>query len=163
MASKRGRLVESLRFDGLDLEARILTWVEGVPLAAIEERPPTLLESLGSYLGRLDLALAELPAAECILDWDLAQLGRQADLVAAIEDDADRELAERALHRFLEQRPEWVERLPRSLIHHDANAMGSIANIGNHSHDSLLILSLPNPEFSDAHSLRPSALESRCR
>src|SRR5580698_6433044 len=64
--------------DGAAYFVRLLTWVDGVPMATIQPHSAALLRSLGSSLARLDHALTgfEHAAARRTLYWDL----RHADL-----------------------------------------------------------------------------------
>jgi Ser/Thr protein kinase RdoA (MazF antagonist) len=103
---------------------RLVTYVEGVPLAEVRERTPALFESLGRAVGRLDRALDSFdhPAIHRDFHWDLAR----ADAVIQehlprVTDHADRQIVERitraALQAIEGQRPAFR----RSAIHHDAN------------------------------------------
>jgi Ser/Thr protein kinase RdoA (MazF antagonist) len=103
---------------------RLVTYVEGVPLAEVRERTPALFESLGRAVGRLDRALDSFdhPAIHRDFHWDLAR----ADAVIQehlprVTDHADRQIVERitraALQAIEGQRPAFR----RSAVHHDAN------------------------------------------
>src|SRR5262249_61259917 len=54
---------------------RLVTYVEGVPLAEVRERTPALFESLGRAVGRLDHALGGFDHIAIHRDfhWDLAR------------------------------------------------------------------------------------------
>lgn len=130
VASRRGRLIERVdRLDGLDV--RLLSWLEGVPLARLGRCPPGLLIDLGRYLGRLDDALAAIDLRqERLLEWDLAQLATQRHHSRLIEESGDRRLVETAIDGFLERREALLPRLRRGLIHGDANDHNVIVSSG---------------------------------
>ena len=54
---------------------RLLTWMPGTPLGAVDSRPDSLFEDLGVKLGRLDAALSNFdhPAIHRALHWDLSR------------------------------------------------------------------------------------------
>lgn len=122
VSSRHGRLLEPVDDASGQLDARMLTWVEGVPMAKLARRSPGLLAELGWYLGGLDRTLVLIdPGEERVFDWDLAQLATRRPPVEAIESGRDRELVEAAIEAFLERRKALLPGLPRSLIHSDAN------------------------------------------
>jgi 4-aminobutyrate aminotransferase-like enzyme/Ser/Thr protein kinase RdoA (MazF antagonist) len=59
--------------EGAAYFVRLLTWVDGVPMATVQPHSAALLRSLGHTLARLDNALAGFshPAAYRVLQWDL--------------------------------------------------------------------------------------------
>ena len=96
---------------------RVVTYLDGVPLAEIESQPSDLLRDLGRKLGRLDQAMTDFdhPAVHRVFHWDLASGNRVIDESGhLIEDSQLRELVYKC--RF-EVRTE----LRRSVIHGDAN------------------------------------------
>jgi Ser/Thr protein kinase RdoA (MazF antagonist) len=103
---------------------RLVTYLEGAPLAA--SGPPTagLLASLGRAVGRLDAALADFdhPAIHRDFHWDLANA---ASVIGAhlqlIHDDADRRLVERVSASALRHIEPRSGAFRRSAIHNDAN------------------------------------------
>lgn len=103
---------------------RLLTWLEGEPMAATRPHPGGMLAGLGRFLGRLDAALASFdhPAAHRALLWDLQVADSViGDHIRAIRDPARRGmiagLVEDALERLEPQRGA----LRRSVVHNDAN------------------------------------------
>jgi Ser/Thr protein kinase RdoA (MazF antagonist) len=118
--SRAGRLSERAARPEGDLEARLLTWVDGVCLAAVKPVPAGILVELGFYLGSLDQALGPIePSGELYLAWDMARL---AELRREIDDlPTDRALVTTAVDRYLARRRELAPRVPRSLVHYDAN------------------------------------------
>jgi len=96
---------------------RVVTYLDGAPLAKIESQPTDLLRDFGRKLGQLDHAMCDFdhPAAHHVFHWDLAQGHRVIDKFGhLIEDPQLRELVYQC--RF-EVRTE----LRRSVIHGDAN------------------------------------------
>lgn len=105
--------------DGAAYFVRLLTWVDGVPLATVQPHSPALLRSLGAALARLDHALDGFShaAAHRVLYWDLRHASmawRHLDLLPAAR--------RRMLQPFVDawQALDW-ERLPTSVIYNDAN------------------------------------------
>ena len=96
---------------------RVVTYLDGVPLAEVESQPSELLRDLGRKLGQLDHAMADFdhPAVHRVFHWDLASGNRVIDEFGhLIEDPQLRELVDRC--RF-----EPTTELRRSVIHGDAN------------------------------------------
>jgi len=96
---------------------RLVTYLPGVPLAAIKPHTPGLLQDLGQKLGQLSHALADFdhPAVHRDFHWDLANGNRIINQYASLIEDADlRELV-------LKCRFEPAMDLRRSVIHGDAN------------------------------------------
>jgi 4-aminobutyrate aminotransferase-like enzyme/Ser/Thr protein kinase RdoA (MazF antagonist) len=98
---------------------RLLTWVDGVPMATVQPQSAPLLRSLGASLARMDEALIgfEHPATKRILHWDLRHASmawRYLDLIPAPRRGM--------LRPFVDawQALDWVG-LPTSLIYNDAN------------------------------------------
>lgn len=129
LRSRHGRDLERVQVDGEELEVRLLSWVEGRPLAELQlagAQPAAvgLLEALGAYLARLDLALERIaPATDRTIPvaWDLADTDHWLELVARIEEDEVRHRASAALERLGEALATAGTALRRSLIHGDAN------------------------------------------
>jgi Ser/Thr protein kinase RdoA (MazF antagonist) len=96
---------------------RLVTYLPGVPLAAIKHHTPGLLHDLGQKLGQLSHALADFdhPAVHRDFHWDLANGNRIVNEYAPLIEDADlRKLV-------LKCRYEPETALRRSVIHGDAN------------------------------------------
>jgi len=103
---------------------RLVTYLEGVPLA--EAGPPSaaLVGDIGRSMGRLDAALADFdhPAIHRDFYWDLAHARRGVDDYLPLVDDADlRRLVERVSGGALAWVDERATSLRRSAVHHDAN------------------------------------------
>jgi Ser/Thr protein kinase RdoA (MazF antagonist) len=103
---------------------RLVTYLEGVPLAEIGPRTPGLLESLGRAVGRLDAALAgfEHPAIHRDFHWDLAKAASVIDEhLPRIRDDGERALVRRLIRTAMNAIGPRVAAFRRSAIHNDAN------------------------------------------
>lgn len=114
------RVVPGLNGELISTEAdylvRLVTYLQGMPLAKVTHTPE-LLGDFGRKLGQLDRALADFdhPAVHRDFHWDLANGNRIIDQYAGlIEDAALSELV-------LECRFEVNTDLRRSVIHGDAN------------------------------------------
>lgn len=103
---------------------RLLDYLPGRFFALVKPHKPELLQSLGSFLGRMDKALLSFrhPAMERELKWDLKNalftLGR---LLPQIEGKAERELVQHFMKVFEEQAVSILAKLRLSVIHNDAN------------------------------------------
>ena len=96
---------------------RVVTYLDGEPLAKVESQPADLLRDLGRKLGRLDHAMCDFdhPAVHRVFHWDLANGNRVIEEFGHLLDDPQlRELVYRC--RF-----EAGSDLRRSVIHGDAN------------------------------------------
>ncbi len=103
--------------------ARLVTWLPGRTLADIRWHHPALLEDLGAALARLDRALEAFdhPAAHRDFYWDLARAPQTISTRMALVADAGmRQLVERVLRR-VDDASGRIARVPRSVIHNDAN------------------------------------------
>ncbi|UDF30716.1 UNVERIFIED_ORG: aminotransferase class III-fold pyridoxal phosphate-dependent enzyme [Roseateles sp. XES5] len=130
--------------DGVGHRIRLVSWVDGQPLAETE-RSDAALESLGRMLGRFDGALKGFmhPGALRDLDWDIRKAGRSAERLRHVAAAEDRALLERFLARFtaLEQR---LATLRAAVIHNDANDWNVLVDAADHDRISGLI------DFGDA-------------
>ncbi|MCX6046865.1 MAG: aminotransferase class III-fold pyridoxal phosphate-dependent enzyme [Chloroflexi bacterium] len=103
---------------------RLLTYLPGKPLALVKPQATELLQSLGSYLGQMDKALATFdhPATHRDLHWDVKQasqtIRQHKDKIA---DPARRALVEQLLAYFEQTVAPLLPGLRSSVIHGDAN------------------------------------------
>jgi 4-aminobutyrate aminotransferase-like enzyme/Ser/Thr protein kinase RdoA (MazF antagonist) len=103
---------------------RLLSWLPGSPLGALDARPDSLLEDLGHKLGELSGALAgfDHPAIHRDFHWDLS---RGFDVVEAhaplIDDPALRGLVLRTAGHVRARDGRRLAWLRRAAIHGDAN------------------------------------------
>lgn len=100
---------------------RLFSWVEGRPLAEVKPHPPALLESIGTLLAEVDLALAGLdPLFERWLDWDLINAGEVIASRLPFVPGESRPAIVRILERFERLLPKFSA-LPKQVIHNDGN------------------------------------------
>lgn len=107
---------------------RLLSWLPGTPLAQLPQSP-ALAASIGSALGRLDLALAGFrhAAADHHLLWDIRNTPDLAPLMPALPDDLGPEVAT-YLDRFRIRVAPILASLPRQVIHGDFNPHNLLAD-----------------------------------
>jgi Ser/Thr protein kinase RdoA (MazF antagonist) len=113
--------------------ARLVTWIPGMPLAAIESPGAPLLEDLGRLVGDVDRALASFdhPAIHRDFYWDLANGLRCVHERVPLVKDADlRVLAIEIAVRFERDVVARTRLLRSSAIHNDANDYNVIVNDG---------------------------------
>lgn len=109
--------------DGVSHQMRVLTWIEGRPLSGVESRDDGLLENLGRGLGELDACLAtfEHPVMRRDFIWDLCQGQWFSSYTCHIPDARHRRMAERMLLQIRARVMPYLDDLPQSVIHNDAN------------------------------------------
>lgn len=104
--------------------ARLVTWVEGRPLARIRPQGDPLLRRVGRFLGGLSRALEGFrhPAADRPFPWNLRHGPASArGRLAHLGDPDRRRLVERHLSRWEEWLDPLASNLRSSVIHGDAN------------------------------------------
>ncbi len=123
-ASLGQRIAEARGADGSMHFVRLLTYLPGHLFVEVSPHTPELLDSLGGFFGRLDLALANFshPALKRELQWDL----KHAEAVLAtsldeIRDPQRRALVEGFLERFRTVVKPALPKLRTSVIHNDGN------------------------------------------
>ena len=123
--SVSGALVDSVDGPEGPIFVRLLTYLPGATLAGARPRTPAMRRSLGAFLGELDRALEGFshPAA---LDRDLVwNPARALEVIAAhlpaVRDDGRRALVEHFVVEHRRTVAPLISRLPRSVIHNDAN------------------------------------------
>lgn len=104
-------------------QARLLSWLPGKVWAKAVNRTSRTSASLGSLLGALDVALASFhhTGAQRVYGWDIAQAALHADEVRKIADPEKRAAVTALLDHFQENAALRLARLPRQVIHNDAN------------------------------------------
>ncbi|HVK90597.1 MAG TPA: aminotransferase class III-fold pyridoxal phosphate-dependent enzyme, partial [Mycoplana sp.] len=118
---------------------RLVSWVEGQPLAETE-RSEAALEALGHMLGRFDAAAKGFmhPGALRDLDWDIRKAGRSAERLQHVASAEHRALLERFLERFAAIAPRLAA-LRAAVIHNDANDWNVLVDAADHDRISGLI------------------------
>jgi 4-aminobutyrate aminotransferase-like enzyme/Ser/Thr protein kinase RdoA (MazF antagonist) len=102
---------------------RLLSWVPGRVLAAVQPHTPELLRSLGALLGALDAALAAFdhPAAERDLKWDPRRAAWIRGYLGFVDDPARRGLVERLVDLAGGELARLAPKLRAGVIYNDAN------------------------------------------
>ena len=102
---------------------RLLSWLEGVPLAQVRAPRPEIYRSLGNTLAHVDRVLASIdhPAASRALRWDLLRAPEAREWLDAQTDRARRERLEAVFGHFEAVVLPRLEKLPRAVIHNDGN------------------------------------------
>ena len=118
------RLVRTADAGGTDRLVRLLSWLEGTPLAELDAPSPALRADLGRTLARLDAALLEIPAPGVRAEhrWDLmhAATAIRRHLHHHV-DAARRGRVERTLTHLESSVLPRLARLRRGIVHNDAN------------------------------------------
>src|ERR1700737_2235947 len=114
--------------DGTERLVWLLTYVPGTMLVNARPHSPELLQSLGTFLGEMDSALADFahPATKRELKWDLASAGWIREHLHHIADTSRRELVEKFLSLYEAQVVPTLGRLRRSVVYGDANDYNEI-------------------------------------
>jgi 4-aminobutyrate aminotransferase-like enzyme/Ser/Thr protein kinase RdoA (MazF antagonist) len=101
----------------------LLTYVPGKVLAEVRPHSSELLQSLGRFLGEMDVALASFshPAAERDLKWDFARAGWIREYLHLLPDGSRRALVENFLTLYELEVVPAMARLRRSVVYGDAN------------------------------------------
>lgn len=103
---------------------RLVTFLEGVPLADSPYHATELLHDLGCRLGQMDIALEgfDHPSFHRTFYWDMAEAasGVKARL-GLIGDDGQRTMIERFIDQYNRHACPLLDKLPKSVIHSDAN------------------------------------------
>ncbi|MEZ4707059.1 MAG: aminotransferase class III-fold pyridoxal phosphate-dependent enzyme [Caldilineaceae bacterium] len=119
---------------------RLLTYLEGKPLAKIKPHSAELLYALGNFMGELDRALADFdhPAAPADFHWDLQNAAEVIEQHRArIGDPPRRALVDHFLTRFKNQVQPRFPELRRSIIHNDGNDYNVIVQFPPHQNGDL--------------------------
>ncbi|MFB0515731.1 MAG: aminotransferase class III-fold pyridoxal phosphate-dependent enzyme, partial [Candidatus Neomarinimicrobiota bacterium] len=108
---------------GDEFSVRVLTYLQGEPLAAVFPRCERTLDRLGYALGDLDRCLAgfEHPAMERELRWDLRRAEWISKHTGRIRAVRRRGIVERFLLQYRGRSVPLLPDLPMSVIHNDAN------------------------------------------
>ena len=114
-------------------DARLVTYLPGVPMARVRHHSPELLRDLGRCLGTMDIALADFdhPALHRHFHWDLAHalriIGEQSGTIADLETRTTVQRLAEKCNRVLQP---LLPNLRRSVIHGDANDYNVLVDDG---------------------------------
>lgn len=108
--------------DGRLHNARVLSWLEGVPVRHAHGKPDVVVQ-LGTALAQLGVALQGFthPASEYALLWDIKRAGSLIELLVNIEDAALQRACQQRLHNFVEHTEPALKKLRSQVIHNDLN------------------------------------------
>lgn len=113
----------TVEVDGQRMLARLMSFVEGLPLHQVAERSLALRQNLGDALARLDRAMKDFshPASGHELLWDMKHASRLRRLLPHIDHGEKRALVEQFLDNFEEQALPHLTKLRTQVIHNDLN------------------------------------------
>lgn len=110
---------------------RLLTWLEGTPYGDLDPLTPAQLRTFGAALAELDVALQTfVHSADHALLWDLQRPDRLVPLMDHVPAEV-RGLARETLRRHEVEVAPTLSRLPRQVIHNDANPGNVLFHEGN--------------------------------
>jgi 4-aminobutyrate aminotransferase-like enzyme/Ser/Thr protein kinase RdoA (MazF antagonist) len=109
--------------DGTQRLVWLLSYVPGTMLVKARPHSPELLQSLGSFLGEMDAALADFahPAVRRELKWDLVRAGWIRAHLHHVRNDSQRALVEKFLALYEGEVVPALPGLRRSVVYGDAN------------------------------------------
>jgi len=121
----KGRLIGSVESrQGISQAVRLVSFIKGKPLGTVNPQTPELLVDLGRFIGCLTNGLAAFdhPAAYRDFYWDLRKgSGIVRECCELMDDPQRRTLLDVLLDRVDSILGPRLDRLPRSVIHNDAN------------------------------------------
>jgi len=122
-----------VEIDGQRMLARLLSFVDGLPLYRVKSTSQPLRRDIGRSLARLDRALEGFvhPAASHTLLWDMQHAERLRPLLVHIAEDEGRDLVAQGLDRFESQVLPSMPRLRKQVIHNDMNPHNIIVDPEN--------------------------------
>lgn len=131
--SLSGKYITDVEVDGQHMIARLLSFVDGLPLYRLVETTAALRKDIGRALARFDRALVgfEHPAAGHTLLWDMQHAARLRPLLVHISDSFERGLVERGLDGFEEKVLPKMGSLRKQVIHNDMNPHNIIVDADN--------------------------------
>lgn len=102
---------------------RLLSYLDGIPLAQVKNRPADLLRNIGGTLARLDVALRGFhhPGAHNALPWDLTRTHELGELTQYIPQEDRRQRVQRHLAHFRAELVPRITTLEYGIVHNDAN------------------------------------------
>jgi hydroxylysine kinase len=131
--SLAGEYATWVEVDEQRMLARLLSFVDGMPLYRVSGTSEAFRRTLGQSLARFDRALEgfEHPAAGHTLLWDMQHAEHLRPLLAHVEEGEGRGLVERALDRFESRVLPRMPRLRKQVIHNDMNPHNIIVDAEN--------------------------------
>jgi len=125
--------------EGKTFHVRMVTFIDGAPLASVRPQTPELLFDLGCFTARLVRGLSGFvhPQAHRALIWDM-QKGPEVvrEYARHIPSGERRELVDTLLRRYEEAGAPWLASLAKSVIHNDGNDHNVIVSPPERNPDS---------------------------
>ncbi len=117
---------------GMSHSARLLTWLDGVPLQHAEG-VHSIAAQTGRCLAGLGLALRDFehPASDYPLLWDIRNAGHLVELLPYVNDPILRSLCEERLAHFNSAVRPGLEALRKQVIHNDLNPSNMLVAADN--------------------------------
>ncbi len=118
---------DQISFVGSEMQTRhamrLFEWIPGKPISSAKPITKTLLENLGTDLGKLSGALIDFqhPASNRNLKWDITYADWVQAKIDYFDDPEEKELVEYFLQLFKERVVPRLPQLRRSVIFNDAN------------------------------------------
>ncbi len=124
--------VKKLQIDGKETICRLLSYLEGSFLGAVNHTPE-VVKSLGTFLAKTDIAL--IPFKNYIIksrqfEWDIQHLHLNKKYIDAISKRSDRKIVEYYFQQFEENVIPVLPELRKSIIHNDANEWNILVTDG---------------------------------
>ena len=109
--------------NGQDRFIRALSWLEGEVWNKAAQNQNLDFKQIGALMGRMDLALKPFmhAGADRTFLWDVAQASAHTAFIDLIEDTVTRDIVASILDKFTKETASALSRLPRQVIHNDAN------------------------------------------
>lgn len=138
--SQHGQAIVPIAHDGRSYRLRVVSWLEGTPLAE-SPRSHEQLRAVGRTAGRLARALRSFghPGAHRALDWDIARTLLSRPRLAHVEDPDRRARLARALDDFEVRVTPRLPALRHSVVHGDLNDWNVLVDGGDSDRVSGLI------------------------
>ena len=123
LATSNGVHLVSRYIDGTMRQTRLLTWLDGTPLAQIETRSPELHRQCGQFLGQLTSNLADFAhiGARRDIEWDLSQPLCLASQTTSLVDPQHKRIVDHLFLRLESHGVARISQLRKSIAHNDAN------------------------------------------
>jgi hydroxylysine kinase len=114
--------------------ARVLTWLEGVPLSSAATQQDNA-GMLGQFLARLGIALRDFehPASDYHLPWDLKRAGSLVELLDKLEGEALQAHCRQILNKFKSHTKPALNTLRSQVIHDDLHSGNVLVDSDSHS------------------------------
>ncbi len=117
---------------GREYFVRLLTWVDGTPLALARPHTDGLLVSLGRALGAMDAALGSFDHLEAnrVFKWDLVQSAWAVPFIECIPGTERRSMCARIMDDFQREVAPRLRATRRGIIYGDANDYNLLVRAG---------------------------------